>query len=208
MYILANLGIQGGSGAPTASVVFPQTMQIDYIRAFARVNDGKDDTLPPTAATPTSGGSSSSPGQTSPPPSTGGGASAPSTGGSKPSTGSSGSGSTAPAPAPAPAAGTATLAIAASSGSMSVGGSFTVKGTAGTKFVNVAAFDTSNGWAKVSSDVKPDANGAFTLVLKGSSLKKGSHKIQIMAFTVAAGQPGGTSKNAAFTLTVTRSRSK
>ena len=69
MYILANLAIQGGNDGPTASVKFPQAMQIDYIRAFARVSDGTDDKLPPTSTAAAPAPAASAPAPTVPAPS-------------------------------------------------------------------------------------------------------------------------------------------
>jgi beta-glucanase (GH16 family) len=48
MYIIANLAVGGyWPGDPDSTSVFPAYMQVDYIRAFARVNDGQPDAFPP-----------------------------------------------------------------------------------------------------------------------------------------------------------------
>lgn len=54
MYMLVDMAVGGTwAGAPDASTLFPAQMQIDYVRAFTRVNDGKPDGLPPFGGTPT-----------------------------------------------------------------------------------------------------------------------------------------------------------
>lgn len=53
MYLIANLAVGGDfPGSPDPSTVFPAYMNIDYIRAYRRVNDGVSDTLPPGAVPP------------------------------------------------------------------------------------------------------------------------------------------------------------
>ncbi|MDB5650390.1 MAG: glycoside hydrolase family 16 protein [Hyphomicrobiales bacterium] len=50
MYLLLNLAIGGNwPGNPDASTTFPGTMEVDYVRVYRRVEDGKPDDKPPTA---------------------------------------------------------------------------------------------------------------------------------------------------------------
>lgn len=60
MYVLLNLAV-GGSwpGDPDATTAFPAAMEVDYVRVFERINDGKPDDLPPSAPAPKSGAASS-----------------------------------------------------------------------------------------------------------------------------------------------------
>jgi beta-glucanase (GH16 family) len=53
MYLIADLSVGNpAAGDPDGSTVFPSAMQIDYIRAYQRVNDGTSDDLPPTVEPP------------------------------------------------------------------------------------------------------------------------------------------------------------
>ncbi|MES3037073.1 MAG: glycoside hydrolase family 16 protein, partial [Bdellovibrionota bacterium] len=55
MYMLANLAVGGyWPGNPDSTTVFPAPMEIDYIRAYKRVNDGVVDIIPPGCSAPTS----------------------------------------------------------------------------------------------------------------------------------------------------------
>ncbi|MFO1417781.1 MAG: glycoside hydrolase family 16 protein [Methylotetracoccus sp.] len=47
MYILVNLALGGGWGGWVDNNVIPNQMLVDYVRAFARVNDGTSDAVPP-----------------------------------------------------------------------------------------------------------------------------------------------------------------
>lgn len=78
-------------------------------------------------------------------------------------------------------------------------GSVQIIGTAGSKWVNVVAYDINSN--KLSSDTAP-SGGAFKLIASLSSLKKGSNKIRVIAFSVASGQAGGTSAEVDLTLNV------
>lgn len=52
MYLIANLAVGGNwPGNPDASTPFPSTLQIDYIRAYQRVNNGQPDAIPPFGMT-------------------------------------------------------------------------------------------------------------------------------------------------------------
>ncbi|MFO1418144.1 MAG: family 16 glycosylhydrolase [Methylotetracoccus sp.] len=48
MYLLMDMAVGGTwAGPPNSSTVFPATMQVDYVRAYARINDGQPDAIPP-----------------------------------------------------------------------------------------------------------------------------------------------------------------
>ncbi|MFO1417142.1 MAG: family 16 glycosylhydrolase [Methylotetracoccus sp.] len=47
-YIVLNLALGGGwAGAPDGTTVFPARFQLDYVRAYQRVNNGQPDSVPP-----------------------------------------------------------------------------------------------------------------------------------------------------------------
>lgn len=57
MYLIANLAVGGKwPGNPDASTVFPSALQVDYIRAYQRVNNGQPDAIPPFGMTGGGGG--------------------------------------------------------------------------------------------------------------------------------------------------------
>lgn len=74
---------------------------------------------------------------------------------------------------------------------------FALTGTAGNAWVNVAAFD-SNG-VKVGPDTKP-VSGKWSMTITG--LPTGSNALSVTAFSVPAGQTGGTSTAAPALITV------
>ena len=197
MYILANLGVQGGSNAPTANVAFPQSMQIDYIRAFARVNDGTADAMPPSGSVVVAPAPSPVPAPAPAPMPAPAPAPAPVPAPAP---------SPMPVPVPNPSTGTAPASgefSVKNPGSKSVKGKIKISGLAGAKYLNVAAFDPSRGYAKVSADVTP-VNGAFTLSIDTAKLKVGTNQVIIMGFTKAAGQAGGEVKQSSVTIKVKR----
>jgi hypothetical protein len=81
-----------------------------------------------------------------------------------------------------------------------VSGSVTVTGTAGSDWVNVCVFDNATG-SKIGADVTP-SNGAFSIMVDTTQLSTGSHQFNVMGFTVAAGQPGGTKVTSSVQVTV------
>ena len=74
-----------------------------------------------------------------------------------------------------------------------VSGTTMFRGQAGSQWVNVAAFDVSNNYAKISADVTP-SNGTYSISVNTASLANGATTIGLIAFSVPAGQSGGTSK--------------
>lgn len=76
-----------------------------------------------------------------------------------------------------------------------VSGTIQIIGIAGSKWLNVASWATSGGsidWGhKLTGDVAPIDNG-FKLILDTKQLANGTQQIVVRAFSVAAGQPGGT----------------
>ena len=80
-------------------------------------------------------------------------------------------------------------------------GTVPITGNSGSQWVNVAAYDTSNGGVKVAPDVTP-SGGTYTLTLNTTTMTSGSHVLAVKAFSVPAGQPGGTSQTINLTLNV------
>lgn len=76
---------------------------------------------------------------------------------------------------------------------------FPLTGTAGSEWVNVAAWDNASG-TKVSGDVAPVGN-AFALSINMGTLT-GTRQINVIGFSVAAGQPGGTQATASMNVTL------
>lgn len=76
---------------------------------------------------------------------------------------------------------------------------FTVTGESGSQWVNVAAWDHASG-TKVSADVSP-ISGTFSLSVNLGTLT-GTRQIDVIAFSVPAGQPGGTQATVSFSVTV------
>jgi hypothetical protein len=75
----------------------------------------------------------------------------------------------------------------------------TIRGSAGSTFRNVAAFLPSRNYEKISADVAP-SNGSYTLSIDASKLVAGNNSIAVIAFSVPAGQTGGTSSTLNLTL--------
>jgi len=90
--------------------------------------------------------------------------------------------------------------ISSPSNNASVSGSIQITGSAGSKWVNIAAYNSSG--SKVANDVAP-ANGAYALTVDTTKLPKGSNVLSVVAFSVAAGQSGGTSATVSLTVNVT-----
>lgn len=81
----------------------------------------------------------------------------------------------------------------------SVSGTFTISGTAGSTWVNVGLFNAAG--TNLGSDVKP-TNGKWSLSIDTTKLPVGANALTVMAFSVPAGQSGGTSASVPLTLTV------
>ncbi|MFT0173138.1 hypothetical protein ACLKMY_29725 [Paraburkholderia mimosarum] len=77
---------------------------------------------------------------------------------------------------------------------------FTISGTSGSQWVNVAAYV---GNTKVGKDATP-SGGKWSISVNMGSLT-GAQTLTIMAFSVAAGQSGGTSTSASLPLTISAS---
>ena len=78
-------------------------------------------------------------------------------------------------------------------------GSLTVAGSAGTQWINVAAFDMAGN--KVSGDNAPMA-GRWSLAIDTTKLSNGIAVVDINAYSVAAGQTGGVSATVPLSLPV------
>jgi hypothetical protein len=103
----------------------------------------------------------------------------------------------------APLAATAFSIVSPMNGA-SVSGMVSIHGAAGAAWVNVAAFDPSDNYAKVAADVVPQG-GAFSLALDTTQFANGMVTIAVMAFSVPAGGTGGTSSEIDLALTVDNS---
>ena len=77
---------------------------------------------------------------------------------------------------------------------------FSVIGAAGTNWVNIGIWDHTTN-TKVGIDGAP-SNGTFTIAVDMGSLT-GMRTLDVIAFSVAAGQPGGTSTLLSLPLTIT-----
>ena len=103
-----------------------------------------------------------------------------------------------------------TIAVAASTfftvsrpaNGATVAGTVTVTGAAGAEWVNVACY-TTNG-TKMCPDATP-SGGTYSLTLVTTQLPNGSTTLNVMAFSVPAGQPGGTVATVTLTLNVNNS---
>ncbi len=104
-----------------------------------------------------------------------------------------------PTPAPTPAPNTNVFTVVSPSNGATVSAPITIRGAAGTTFKNVAAFLPSRNYEKISADVAP-VNGSYTLSIDSSKLVAGNNSIAVIAFSVPAGQSGGTSSTVNLTL--------
>ena len=95
-----------------------------------------------------------------------------------------------PTPAPTPA-NAAAFSITSPAANSTLTGTVTIKGVAGSQWVNIAAYDSTTG-TKVGADTTP-SNGTFSMSLNSALIANGSHTISFTAFSVAPGQIGGTS---------------
>lgn len=80
------------------------------------------------------------------------------------------------------------------------GATFNVVGVAGSQWVNVAVWDNASG-NKVGADTTPGAGGAFSIPVNMGSLT-GTCQLNVIAFSVAAGQAGGTQATASVSVVV------
>jgi len=95
----------------------------------------------------------------------------------------------------------ATINIQSPASGSSASSSITLKGQAGSQWVNIAAYDANNLATKLSGDVAP-SNGSYSLAVDTTKLANGTAKIAVIAFSVAAGQSGGTSSESDINLYV------
>jgi hypothetical protein len=109
----------------------------------------------------------------------------------------------APSPTPTPTS-TSALSILSPVANATVSGTINVTGVAGSEWVNVAAYDVNGN--KIGNDVTP-SNGAYSISVNTTQLANGSDEIQVFAFSVPAGQSGGTSASANVTVDVSNSTS-
>ena len=91
------------------------------------------------------------------------------------------------------------LSISSPVANASVSGTINVTGAAGSEWVNIAAYDVNGN--KIGNDVTP-SNGAYSISVNTTQLANGSDEIQVTAFSVPAGQSGGTSASANVTVNV------
>lgn len=93
---------------------------------------------------------------------------------------------------------TTLFTVGSPAGNASVPATFEISGTAGTKWVNVAVYDSSG--TKIGTDVTPSGGKWSTTVEMGS--ETGSQTLTAKAFSVPSGQSGGTSTSVNITLNV------
>jgi hypothetical protein len=113
-----------------------------------------------------------------------------------------GSGGTARASTTVTVAPSAAFTVSSPANGAAVSGSVNITGAAGFQWVNVACY-TSN-FTKACPDITP-SGGTYTLTLDTTKLPAGSNTVYVMAFSVPAGQPGGTSATVALTLDINKS---
>ncbi len=84
-----------------------------------------------------------------------------------------------------------------------VSGTITVAGTSGSEWVNVAVYDANNGYAAVSTNVTPSGGDWSTTVNTNVLVYvNGDADIAVVAFSVPAGESGGTSTSVNLSLVV------
>jgi hypothetical protein len=96
---------------------------------------------------------------------------------------------------------TTTFTVASPANGATVSGTVHITGQAGSQWVNIVAYNPNNNYAKVTADVTP-SNGAYSLTLDTTTLPNGAATIDVKAFSVPAGQGGGTSATITRTLTI------
>lgn len=104
-----------------------------------------------------------------------------------------------PSPTPVPTP-TSNFTATVTSTPITAGSTFTISGTAGTEWVNIAAYDVNGN--KICSDVTPSSAGAFSLSCNTSTLVTGSNTVDVMAFSTPAGVTGGTSMTLSPSITI------
>jgi hypothetical protein len=92
---------------------------------------------------------------------------------------------------------TTAFAVTSPAQNATASSTFTVSGTAGTQWVNVAIY---SGSTKLSSDMTP-SGGKWSATVKMGTLT-GAQTLTVMAFSVAAGKSGGTSTSASLNVTI------
>lgn len=112
--------------------------------------------------------------------------------------GSSGASDTAEASKQKTPTATTTLTVTTPAQNATVSSTFNIKGTAGTEWVNIAIYNSAG--TKVGGDITPSGGAWSTSVNMGSL--SGAQTLSVTAFSVAAGQSGGTSKTVTLSVTV------
>jgi hypothetical protein len=112
-----------------------------------------------------------------------------------------GSGGTASASATVALAASTFFTVSSPANGANVAGTVTITGATGTQWVNVACYTTT---AKVCPDATP-SGGTYSLTLDTTKLPYGSNTLNVMAFSIPAGQPGGTVATVTLTLNVNNS---
>ncbi|MFM0003798.1 Ig-like domain-containing protein [Paraburkholderia dipogonis] len=102
-------------------------------------------------------------------------------------------------------AGSSGFTVTTPAANATISGTITVTGTAGTNWRNVAVYDHATV-AKIGADTTP-SSGKFSIQVDTTKLTVGSHQIDVVAFSVAAGQAGGTKTTQTITVNVTRATS-
>jgi hypothetical protein len=93
--------------------------------------------------------------------------------------------------------GTTTFAVTSPAQNATATSTFTVSGTAGTQWVNVAIY---SGSTKLGADVTP-SGGKWSATVNMGTLT-GAQTLTVMAFSVAAGKSGGTSATVSLAVTI------
>lgn len=91
------------------------------------------------------------------------------------------------------------LSVTSPANNATVSGTISITGTSGSIWLNVACFTTSG--TKICPDSAP-SGGNFTLSLDTTQIPNGSQTINVTAFSVPAGQAGGTSMTVPLTLNI------
>jgi hypothetical protein len=92
------------------------------------------------------------------------------------------------------------LTVTAPAANANVSGTLSVTGTAGTTWKNVCVYDHATG-AKIGNDATP-SGGKYSVSVDTTKLTNGAHTIDVIAFSVAAGQAGGTRATVSVNVTV------
>ena len=173
MQLILNNAV-GGWGGPT---VVPSTMLVDYVHVYSNAGGAVAVTPQPNYAGPGSTGASNPTPTPTPQPTP----------------------NPTPSPTATPVPGTSNFSVTSPSNGSSVSAPLVIRGAAGTAWKNVAAYLPNSNWTQISADVTP-SGGSYQLSIDVSKLAQGSNAIAIIAFSVPAGQTGGTTSTVNLTL--------